>query len=564
VSRESAADQVKLFDDFREERSEGQKPDLSPVIFDSWHKTDYRAPMRWFVRGDLDGFFGLALDNLVQLLVIVVLCRHVLGFPDALIYGHVLPGAAVSLLLGNFYYARQAKRLAEKTGRSDVCALPYGINTVSLFGFVFLVMLPAKLVAEASGAADPARIAWQAGLLACMGSGLIEFSGAFVAERLRKATPRAALLATLAGIAVGYISMGFLFRTYAHPVVGLTTLGVILLIYFGRVRFRGNIPGGLVAVSLGTLLAWITGLAPVGETPTGIGLYLPVPVLGDLVSALTSEQSLAYLSVIVPMGLFNVIGSLQNIESAEAAGDPYPTHTSLAANGLGTLIASLFGSCFPTTIYIGHPGWKALGARAGYSILNGIFVTIICLTGTLAYIAWAIPIDAGMAIVLWIGIVISAQAFQVTPRSHAPAVALGLLPAIAAWGAFMAKHGLRAAGYGSEGGPPFSADLIGVFHKADVWMDGAFALEQGFIFSAMILAAITVSVIERQFVRAAIWSGSAAALSAVGFMHSYRWTFGDTALSLTPAWPWVIGYGLMGLVFLMARWLCVPDDRSAH
>ena len=140
------------------------------------------------------------------------------------------------------------------------------------------------------------------------------------------------------------------------------------------------------------------------------------------------------------MGLFNVVASLQNIESAEAAGDSYPMTGSLAVNGLGSFAAALFGSCFPTTIYIGHPGWKALGARAGYSVANGAFVTIVCLTGSLAFIAHAIPIDAGMAIVLWIGIVISAQAFQATPREHAPAVVVGLLPGIGAWAALMATR----------------------------------------------------------------------------------------------------------------------------
>jgi AGZA family xanthine/uracil permease-like MFS transporter len=162
--------------------------------------------MRWLVRGDVDGFFGLAVDNLVQLLLIDALCRTVLGFPNELIYGRVLPGVAVSLLVGNLYYARQAIVLARTEGRSDVCALPYGINTVSLFAHVFLVMLPAKLAASAAGHPDPARVAWQAGLVACLGSGLIEFGGAFVAERLRRAAPRAALLSTLAGIAVSFIS----------------------------------------------------------------------------------------------------------------------------------------------------------------------------------------------------------------------------------------------------------------------------------------------------------------------------------------------------------------------
>src|SRR5262249_59901547 len=97
------------------------------------------------------------------------------------------------------------------------------------------------------------------------------------------------------------------------------------------------------------------------------------------------------------------------------------------------------------TIYIGHPGWKAMGARGGYSILNGLFFTIVCLTGTLALIAWAVPVDAGMAIVLWIGIVIMAQAFQATPTAHAPAVVVGLLPSVAAWGLLVAERRVNAA-----------------------------------------------------------------------------------------------------------------------
>lgn len=529
-------------------------PEARPLV--------HRAGMRWFVRGDIDGFFGLAVDNLVQLLLIDTLCRHVLGFSDELLHGQVLPGAAVSLLIGNLYYAWQAREVARKTGRDDLCALPYGINTVSVFAHVFLVMLPAKLAATAAGAADPVRIAWQAGLVACLGSGLIELVGSFVAERLRRATPRAALLSTLAGVALGFISIGFLFRSFARPMVGLTTLAVLLLVYFGRVRFRGGVPGGLVAVALGTLFAWLTGIAPVGDMPSGgQGLQLPVPVLGELFAALRGDMLWTYLAVIVPMGIFSVVGSLQNIEAAEAAGDAYPTRPSLVVNGLGTLAAAAFGSCFPTTIYIGHPGWKAMGARAGYSILNGVFVTVVCLTGTLAYIAWAVPIEAGMAIILWIGVVIAAQAFQATPREHAPAVVIGMLPGVAAWGALMAKAGLRA------GGATMSPALIPAFQQADVWIDGAFALEQGFIFTAMLLSAATVAVIQRDFIRAALWCFAASVLSLLGLMHSYQWTPGDTALSLEPAWAHASGYMLMAMVFLLAPLLTVPDSdpaRSGH
>ncbi|MEM6291491.1 MAG: NCS2 family permease [Myxococcota bacterium] len=516
--------------------------------------------MRWFVRGDIDGFFGLALDNLVQLLLIDALCRTVLGFDEALLHGRVLPGVAMSLVVGNLFYAWQAKKLGDAEGRDDVCALPYGINTVSLFAHVFLVMLPAKLAAMAAGAEDPARIAWQAGLVATLGSGAIELGGAFVADRLRKATPRAALLATLSGIALGFISLGFLFRTFANPLIGLATLGIVMLTYFGRVRFKGNIPGGLVAVGLGIIIAWTTGLAPVGEAPAGAGFQLPVPVLGDLIDAFGAGHLLTYFSVILPMGLFNLVGSLQNIESASATGDTFPTAPSLSVNGAGTLVAGLFGSCFPTTIYIGHPGWKAMGARAGYSVTNAVFVTVVCLTGTLGYLAYAIPIDAGMAVVLWIGMVITAQAFEATPRAHAPAVVVGLLPGVGAWGATLAKNGLRAAGMGTPGGPPFSSDVIAKFAASDTWIHGAFALEQGFIFTSMILAAATVAVIERKFVTASIWCGVASVLSAVGLMHGYGFTPADTVINLAPAWPWAAGYAIMALAFLSARFVTEPHD----
>src|SRR5436190_3027725 len=397
-------------------------------------------------------------------------------------------------------------------------------------------MLPAKTLAIAAGAADPARIAWQAGLFATLASGVIELAAAPIAERVRKATPRAALLSTLAGIALSFISLGFLFRTFARPVIGLTTLAIVMLTYFGRVRFKGRIPGGVVAVALGTAIAWLTGIAPVGARPFAASLHVPVPVIGDLAAALAGGHLWPYFSVIIAMGLFNVLGSLQNIESAEAAGDSYPTRRSLTINGFGSIAAALFGSAFPTTIYIGHPGWKAMGARAGYSVMNGAFITIICVTGTLAWISWAVPIDAGMAIVLWIGIVISAQAFQATPREHAPAVVVGLLPGIGAWAALMAKNGLTAAGMGTAA-RPFGEALIAEFQKSDTWIHGVFSLEQGFLFTSMLLSAATVGIIERKWTAAAAWCGLAAVISATGLMHSYQWTTDDTVLRLTPAWP---------------------------
>ena len=527
----------------------------------------------WFVRGDVDGFFALALDNLIQLLVIVALCGGLLGFGPELLFAHVLPGAAVSVLVGNVFYAWQARRLAEREGRTDVTALPYGINTVSLFAYVFLVMLPAKLAAEAAGATVEAAavVAWQAGLAACFGSALVECIGAAGADWLRRRTPRAALLSTLAGIAVSFIALGFLYRAFGSPIVGVVTFGAVLLGYFGGGRFRGGIPAGLVAVTLGIALSWATGLATTdaaawSAASAQVGLRLPVPVLGDLWAGISGGGFATYFSVIVPMGIVNVVGSLQNIESAEAAGDRFDTAPALLINGAGSLAAALFGSCFPTTIYIGHPGWKRMGARLGYSVLGGAFISVVCVTGAVALLALAVPIEAGMAIVLWIGVIMAAQAFDATPARHAPAVAVGLLPGIAAWGTLMLKNGLRAGGVGGPGGQPFSADLEVALAAADVSARGAFSIEQGFIFTAMIWAAATAEIIDRRPRAAAVWMAAASVLAYFGMIHAYAYTPGDAVghLAAGAGASWALAYVLLAALLYAAPWLIEDDGGSAH
>ena len=97
-------------------------------------------------------------------------------------------------MLGNVFYAWQARRLAAREQRTDVTALPYGINTPSLLVYIFFVMKPAFDAATNAGATteQAGRTAWQMGLLACLGSGVIEFTGSFLSGRIRRATPRAA------------------------------------------------------------------------------------------------------------------------------------------------------------------------------------------------------------------------------------------------------------------------------------------------------------------------------------------------------------------------------------
>ncbi len=520
------------------------------------------------MRGDLDGFFGLAVDNLIQFLLILSLCTGLCGFSTGFVLGRVLPGAAVSLLVGNLFYAWQARRLARREGRDDVTALPFGINTVSLFAFVLFVMAPTYQdwsSREGISREEAAQVAWQVGLVACLLSGIIETAGALVAGRIRRATPRAALLSTLAGIAVGFISMEFVLRTFDYPLVAFVPLGILLARYLGHARLPGGLPGGLVALLAGTALAWglrLSGLpgAPElgGDVLGSLGLHLPVLAVGPLAAALSSPDVWNRLAIIVPMGLINVLGAMQCLESAEAEGDSFSTRSSLTVNGIATLAAAAFGSCFPTTLYIGHPGWKRLGARSGYSVLNAAFFTLVALSGLIGSIARVVPIEAGMAILVWIAMIMVSQAFTATPREHAPAVVLGLLPGLAAWGWLLVEMTQLGMKLGGQAGP--GADLASVVLSLAAtsipWIHGLLSLKAGFMFTAMFLSAIAVFLIEREFTRAALWALAAGSFAMAGLMHSFSLAPTAVREEIRPGFAWqaAAGYLAMAGVFALVGW----------
>lgn len=464
-------------------------------------------------KGDLDGFFGLFVDNLLQLLLIYTLCPILCGISTAEVTSKILPGAALSILAGNFFFAWQAWRTAQREGRDDVTAMPYGINTVSLFAFIVFVMAPIYRQTH------DAALAWKAGLFACFISGVMEIIGAFIGDALRRHAPRAALLSSLAGIAITFIAMGFVFQIFATPSLGLLPMLIILVCYAAKLKLPLGLPAGFVAVVVGTILAWAlraAGLAPV-TPPSGaaaIGFHLPHWSGGDLSGFLLSELGWSYMAVIFPMGLFNIIGSLQCLESAEAAGDRFPTRPSLLANGIGSIVAACFGSPFATTLYIGHPGWKAMGARWGYSWLNGAVICGIALLGAVGGVLQIVPLEVTLGILLWIGLVITAQAFQASPQPHALAVAVGLIPSLASWLLVQIETTLRVAG----------TDLASTADKfaPNLHLHGVIALSQGFLLTSIIYATVTAFVIDRKFKHAAAWMLAAAVLSAIGLMHAYK------------------------------------------
>ena len=242
-------------------------------------------------------------------------------------------------------------------------------------------------------------------------------------------------------------------QMFMTPVIGITCFAIILLSWFGGIRY-GGVPAGLVAIAAGTLIAW--GSTAVGlnfggmtvkgltDSVTNFGFHLPLPAFSYVFSGF--EFLGVILITAIPFGIYDLVEAIDNVESAAVAGDSYPTTRVLTADGIVSLIGSLMGNPFINAVYIGHPGWKAMGGRIGYSAATGIMVIVLCWFGTISLMLALIPSVAILPILLYIGMLIGSQAFQETPRGHAPAIVLAFVPHLANWGLTQINNALAAAG----------------------------------------------------------------------------------------------------------------------
>jgi AGZA family xanthine/uracil permease-like MFS transporter len=475
-------------------------------------------PKLW-VPGDWNAFFGFGTNILVNVLTLTGLLRFVLKMPDELVFGRILPAVGLTLCLSTCYYAWLAYDLAKKTGRNDVCAMPSGPGVGHMFIVVFVVMMPIQL-----RTGDPYK-AWEAGLTWVCIQSVVLVIGGFLGRWVRKVTPRAALLGTLAGVSVTFISMRPALQMYLTPMIGLVCFAILLVNWFGGVRFFRGVPAGLVAIAAGTLIAWgsnlfglnygglsLTGLT---ESFTNFGFRIPLPAIGHVFSGF--EFLGVLLVTAIPFGLYDLVEAIDNVESAAAAGDSFPTTRVLAADGVVSLIGALMGNPFILAVYIGHPGWKAMGGRIGYSVATGVMIISLCWLGIVPVMLALVPVVAILPILLYIGMLIGSQAFQETPRRHAPAIILALIPNIAAWALGQINGVLGAAGIAKV-----DDVLLGKMAGQGVLLHGLEILGGGAVLSGIVLAAATVFIIERQLWRAAAFAGSGAVLTYFGFMHGEK------------------------------------------
>src|SRR5262249_28056009 len=221
-------------------------------------------------------------------------------------------------------------------------------------------------------------------------------------------------------------------------------------------------------------------------------------------------EALAYLPVAMPLALATVVGGIDCTESAAAAGDDYPTGQVIAAEGLATVVGGLFGGVIQSTPYIGHPAYKAMRARAGYTLATALFVGGAGVFGYFNWIFYLIPKPVVFPILIFVGLEITAQSFQATARRYYPAVALACVPALA----YLALIALNQVL--PETGKPF--EKLG--RPAQHWVQTDLILANGFILTSLLWATTLTRLIDGQVRSAAATTALAAAFAWFGVIHS--------------------------------------------
>ncbi len=478
------------------------------------------APPRyaWATRGDVNAFFGLMLDNIGDMILMATLLVGAFGMPADFVLTRMIPGTAVGVMVGDLIYTAMAFRLAKRTGRTDVTAMPLGLDTPSTFGSVFLIIGPAYVAATGRGL-DPtaaARHAWFLGIAMLLASGVFKLACATVSGLVRRVVPRAGLLGSLTAIALVIISFLPLLDIAAQPVAGFAALAIILATLTARWELPRQVPGALAAVAVGCLIYYAMGALGLGpglgpRPPFQLRAVLPMPGSEWLAwFSVNRGEVIGYLPVAIPLALATVVGGIDCTESASAAGDDYATGPIIAVEGLATLAGGLFGGVIQSTPYIGHPAYKAMGARAAYTLATALFVGAVGILGTFDWIFYLIPKPVVFPILIFVGLEITAQSFHATPHRHFPAVALACVPALAYLALIMINQLM----------PEFSKQFGELNPSVQHLIQTVTILSGGFIVTSLLWATALAHLIDARIRSAAATLLLAGVFAWFGIIHS--------------------------------------------
>jgi AGZA family xanthine/uracil permease-like MFS transporter len=465
-----------------------------------------------------------------------------------------------------------AFRLARRTGRTDITAMPLGLDTPSSFGVATLILLPALDEGRKNGMNHQiAQVyAWHVAAMVLVLTGVFKSVCAPLGNAVRNLVPRAGLLGSLAAIAIALIAfLPLLMDIAALPVVGLLSLAVILVSLVAHRPLPGKLPGALVAVVVGVI-----AVAVCQKLGKQLGFPLVPPPGMEATQAAPSSAPLIFwdlhwwqqvwwaavtkLPIALPFALATVVGGIDCTESAAAAGDEFDTRTILLTEGLTSVVAGLCGGVIQNTPYIGQPAYKAMGGRAAYTLATALFIGAAGFLGWFTHLFEWLPKAAMFPILVYVGLEITAQSFRATPTHHYPALGIAILPALA----YLATVPLDMALGGREPAP-FAVETVQTLR----------CLANGFIVTSLLWAAALAALIDGRLIRSGVYFLIAGGCSLFGVIHSplspallalpdqVMPQLSEAAKYQTP-YHWATAYGVTALLLFGLALFRTPSEQE--
>jgi AGZA family xanthine/uracil permease-like MFS transporter len=501
----------------------------------------------------------------VNLVILAGILIFVFGFPEDIVYTRMFPGTALGVMFGDLVYTWLAFRLAAKTGRDDVTAMPLGLDAPSTIGMAFAVLGPAFLAAKNGGLdAHAAGVhAWHVGMATMVLIGVFKFVMSFLGGYIQRLVPAAGLLGTLAGIGIALLGTLQLGELFHEPLVGFVAMGIIWYSLVSKIKLPFGAPEVLVSAALGTAVFYAlraAGASHVEVDFSNVAFHMgfPIPTLGFVDGM--REAVTVYIPVAVPFAILTVVGGINVTASARLAGDDYDTREILLTEAIATLLAGVCGGVSQSTPYIGQPAYQAMGGKAAYTLATGLFVGLGGVLGYIPFMAQFLPKSALVPILLFVAVDIVEQSFHAVPKKHAMAVGFAMMPNIAQLILII----LSQANFLLVGAALDPAGVIAATHAAPdfVAASGVFVmLAHGFILTGMLWGGALALLADRRAVPAAMMFGACAVFSLFGVIHSVQADGGvylpwhlpimeSTHLPTHLPLHWAVGYALVALMIV--------------
>lgn len=498
----------------------------SPVLHHDVH-----IPL--FKSGDVGGILYVLAGNIGNLILVTYTLLG-FGWSEDLVFGKVIPGISVGLMLQGLYYAWMGYRLGKRTGNAAVTSLPSGISTPAMFVFLYGVIMPLQ-----QGLELPPEQVWTATVAACFLGGAIEALGGLAGPYLRRMLPRAAMLATVAGIALVWMATKGFYDVYASPVLGMPILTIAVLGLFGGYMLPRKINLMLVAIIFGILYALVLGKASINVTRLG---SLTLPSFSAMSIWQGMNMIMPFLALIIPIEIYNFIETMDNVEGAAAAGDEYSVREAQIVDGCSTMLSAGFGGIMPTTVWLGLAGLKKGGAGIGFSWVSGVLLGLCGFLGGFSFVYHLMPKELVAVTYLWCALIMISQAFCDSPKRYSAAIGIAFIPHLASY-----VHTQIMGVLTSQHIYALSPEVEKALLDAGVLWGGVQALSQGAIITGMMWAAMFVFVIDSRLDKAGHTTLVAAGLTFIGLIHSSS----IGLKSFTD--PFMLGYLSVAVIFYGAH-----------